>query len=500
MASITELAQRRGQLSNAPEMVGLTDNAERDMPWWYNAWQKWPSATAMMGFSTWRGTNTILHGGWSPGALPTSTSPWYSGQSSRALWERTKLRYNPRSSLRFSSMERMAPGGASIFDPTATGWRTPTNPAFKSSHGMFQMGPALNYAATRASRIPGVGSLPVFRGLTPGQSIISGGFWSTQNAAYSISRQAAISPTRAANVAQYMRISNPALYNSMGGAGFSGLSGSSPMAWSSAAQNLSGMTGLESSQVLAMSGRGTWNQFAGGAIAGSRGMITNAAAGTIGEAAGTGFMATAAGRGATWAASTRALGGLLPGEAMGGASGFIRSTRLAMSGQGVKVATAKFLAKEGMEAAGREVVEAGLGKATALVGRKLAVQGGKRAGIAMGARFAAGAGITAATGGAAAPFVAAALTAWTVYDLAKVGASLASSAVSAAVQFEKDAATSFMGGINKAPMSGYRGQGFVDNSVAMTSRQRGVQAIQNSRLNARNVLGSEAPLMSGHFG
>lgn len=55
---------------------------------------------------------------------------------------------------------------------------------------------------------------------------------------------------------------------------------------------------------------------------------------------------------------------------------------------------------------------------------------------------------------------------------------------------------STMGSINKPIM----GMGFKDNTVAATSRQRGVMAIQNSQLNARSILGSEGAMMAAHFG
>jgi hypothetical protein len=58
------------------------------------------------------------------------------------------------------------------------------------------------------------------------------------------------------------------------------------------------------------------------------------------------------------------------------------------------------------------------------------------------------------------------------------------------------AAQSTLGSINKGVM----GMGFKDNAVAATSRQRGVMAIQNSRLNARSALGSEAAMLNAHFG
>jgi hypothetical protein len=44
------------------------------------------------------------------------------------------------------------------------------------------------------------------------------------------------------------------------------------------------------------------------------------------------------------------------------------------------------------------------------------------------------------------------------------------------------------------------GMGYKDTEVAATSRARGVMAIQNSQLNARSALGSEASMMAAHFG
>lgn len=79
-----------------------------------------------------------------------------------------------------------------------------------------------------------------------------------------------------------------------------------------------------------------------------------------------------------------------------------------------------------------------------------------------------------------------------VFDVGKMAAGAASSAM----QTAKDAAISFKGDIGKPIM----GMGYKDNSVAATSRSRGVAAIQNSRLNARSALGSEAAPMFAHFG
>jgi hypothetical protein len=79
-----------------------------------------------------------------------------------------------------------------------------------------------------------------------------------------------------------------------------------------------------------------------------------------------------------------------------------------------------------------------------------------------------------------------------VYDLGK----LAGKGLMAGGNFAKDAVKSMQGSMNK-PLFG---MGYRDNEVAATSRARGVAAIQNSRLNARSMLGSEAGMMAAHFG
>ena len=79
-----------------------------------------------------------------------------------------------------------------------------------------------------------------------------------------------------------------------------------------------------------------------------------------------------------------------------------------------------------------------------------------------------------------------------LYDLGKMGGELVKSGINLA----RDANRSLQGSINK-PMFG---MGYRDTELAATSRSRGVMAIQNSRLNARSALGSEASMMAAHFG
>jgi len=78
------------------------------------------------------------------------------------------------------------------------------------------------------------------------------------------------------------------------------------------------------------------------------------------------------------------------------------------------------------------------------------------------------------------------------YDLGN----LAGAGIKGGINLAGDAAKSLQGSLNKPVM----GMGYKDTQVAATSRARGVMAIQNSRLNARSMLGSEAGQMAAHFG
>jgi hypothetical protein len=77
------------------------------------------------------------------------------------------------------------------------------------------------------------------------------------------------------------------------------------------------------------------------------------------------------------------------------------------------------------------------------------------------------------------------------YQLAKLGGM----GVKGAINFGKDAMKSMQGNINGGMFGTYK-----DDEVRATSRARGVMAIQNSRLNARSLLGSEGAMMAAHFG
>lgn len=83
-------------------------------------------------------------------------------------------------------------------------------------------------------------------------------------------------------------------------------------------------------------------------------------------------------------------------------------------------------------------------------------------------------------------------TASLVYDLGR----MAGEVVKSGIELARDAGRSLQGTIAK-PMFG---MGYKDTEAAATSRSRGVMAIQNSRLNMRSLLGSEAAMMAAHYG
>lgn len=90
------------------------------------------------------------------------------------------------------------------------------------------------------------------------------------------------------------------------------------------------------------------------------------------------------------------------------------------------------------------------------------------------------------------PILDAVAIAMLAYDVVSMGME----GVKGGIEFAGEAMTSLKGSLDKPVM----GMGYVDNDVNATSRARGVAAIQNSRMNARSVLGNEASYLHGHFG
>jgi hypothetical protein len=143
------------------------------------------------------------------------------------------------------------------------------------------------------------------------------------------------------------------------------------------------------------------------------------------------------------------------------------------------------LGEQGLKRSGAAVAEKALQEGvfkTLGVKRTMQAAATKKGAMVLGARTAA----------MAIPGLNLLATASLVYDLGKMGGEVVKSGINLA----KDAVKSMKGSIDK-PMFG---MGYKDNEVSATSRARGVMAIQNSRLNARSALGSEGAMMASHFG
>ena len=155
-------------------------------------------------------------------------------------------------------------------------------------------------------------------------------------------------------------------------------------------------------------------------------------------------------------------------------------------------------AKTIAEKLGRPIAMAATEEGTALLSKELLEKGfietlGKKGAIKAGTQLGGRGALAVASqfGIAAIPGLNAALALDFAYQVGKLGGL----AVKGSIGFGKDAMKSMQGNISGGLFGTYK-----DNEVAATSRARGVMAIQNSRLNARSLLGSEGAMMAAHFG
>jgi hypothetical protein len=142
--------------------------------------------------------------------------------------------------------------------------------------------------------------------------------------------------------------------------------------------------------------------------------------------------------------------------------------------------------------AGLDVVDGSLMRGGQKVGAKAAIMGAKSGTRLSAAKVLGARGLGATAGLMAGPFGTYATIAMLGYDLGQ----LAGAGIKGVINTIGDAAESLQGSMNKPIF----GMGFKDTQFAATSRARGVMAIQNSRLNARSAMGSEAGMMAAHFG
>ena len=160
-----------------------------------------------------------------------------------------------------------------------------------------------------------------------------------------------------------------------------------------------------------------------------------------------------------------------------------RALSRGMSGGNFAPSMADDIVKARLGTMATQIVDDGIIKSLGVRGAAQAVKsGGTRVGLAVAGEVAL----------KALPGVNLIFAADMAYQLAK----LAGKGVQAGINFAKDGMKSMQGTMN----NGVFGAGYQDNEVAATSRARGVMAIQNSRLNARSLLGSEASMMHAHFG
>ena len=141
-------------------------------------------------------------------------------------------------------------------------------------------------------------------------------------------------------------------------------------------------------------------------------------------------------------------------------------------------------ARHGAASLATEIVDKGILKSLGTKGAMSAIKhGGARVGLAVAGEAAL----------AAVPGLNLIFAADMAYQLAKLGGL----AVKAGINFGKDGMKSMQGNMYNGLLNA---GSYKDDEVRATSRARGVAAIQNSRLNARSLLGSEGAMMASHFG
>lgn len=211
------------------------------------------------------------------------------------------------------------------------------------------------------------------------------------------------------------------------------------------------------------------------------------------------FFARRAVRGNQWTAGSRTTAGQSlmvsgPGTITGRWGGYMAGTLRGATGTEMNTSVKHFANVGAQDAFGRaraDVAKLGLqNRANWGVGAAArgAVQSKSAGGLKAGAKVIGSRGMMAAAR-VAGPIGAGLMA----YDIAKLSTRMAGTAVREA--------TEFAGDINPDPgMRGRMLEGeFQDNRASLSNRQRAVQSIANSRLNARSVLGSEAGQVASHF-
>jgi len=417
----------------------LTQPPGEALPWYADMAESIPTITAVAGTKAFRGSGTMLRGG---SGANIGGGGWVREGVRQANYAR------PRNWMQFGTQDYFhhqgpltSKGVAGAGRAGAAGRQTVYNP-FYAAAGVNWVGRALGGEGTGrvAGRLAktGFGQSLVDKGYVGhGRELVSKGFYSRVSAAGRVGWMSDRQFGRAAGSS----------YNFLRGAGYTAEGAQGVLRGGKAATQAAFLTG----------GTGTLS-------------------GRIG-----GFMA-----GAGRPVDRNVMSQLYRTAKFGDTPAAKAGARAALRGQGVAAAWGRSIGlKAGQTYTARQMVGAGV-----TAGRTALKQGGRAAaartvgkGIVMGG---------ARVAGLTVPGLNVAMAAWLVYDLAK----LSVKGAGYAAQIGVDAYKSFQGGMGTGIME----QGFKDTEATMTSRARGVQAIQNSRLNARGVLGVEAGAMHAHFG
>lgn len=444
-----------------------------------NSLAHFPTASSVMGWNAMRGSNTILKGG-------------RRRSLTRSGMIRNHLPTSPRMFTRMASVHNVgAATSTTMFDKDshympfnflARGGNALANRAIGGTIARATAAEARGQATAMRTvgRLESLIGAPMIDEIAGGnrQELFSGGAYSRLTASMRLmnaggrsgggsrlsSLMAGRTAARATSAMNFIGTTNPAWASALRGQGIQigqGLVGHALPGTAASVSEAAWATGL--------SNRGIFSNAINGYIMGTRSAVPTRIAQAAGMStargvAGKGTVQQLGVRAANTAASHLALGGITPTGRMG-VSGFIRGLGTAYRGTGLAQGIGYQMTEKGLKV----VAKGGLGAAARF----------GAAGLARGALM-------------AVPYVNVVMAVWMAADLAKMGVEL----FRGAGEFAKDAMRSWEGQIRKPVF----GMGYQDNAVAATSRSRGVMAIQNSRLNMRSVLGSEAAPLAAHFG
>jgi hypothetical protein len=448
-----------GQSFAAQTAQNAMANADMQNSRLYEAAEYMPGALQTMGWNTWRGSNTVLSGlksrrPWRVGSKPMGHGIFKGGIPSTFHPSNFNRMPTYNTLHPFDGMPNKGAAGYTPFQFLARVGNEGVGPIKGAKH---MVNKAVKASLESGTSNPLLKKLMAHDIISPvevgkiGQGadvpdMYSGAFFSRMTASGRLARAGSktLNSSRRTGVMNFLGGTDKGLHTAINVRGFMG--------------EIPDMSGHDAMHYVLSSQKGRLSQFAGGYLGGARAGLGDAVAGTL--------------------------------EQAGGREAYMAGARLAtkhLGAAGIEHAGGKLVAVKGGELVERGILKAGQRAGFGALGRLAMTEGGSKlatkAGLAMAARV----------GTSAIPVVGQVILALqTAYDLGKMGIAV----MKGGAEFAKDAYKSFQGSLYKPTM----GMGYRDTEVAATSRSRGVMAIQNSRLNARSILGSEAAGMHAHFG